>query len=417
MKILHTADWHLGTFRSPVKDGVNLRTEDTKRCLDELIRVANEEKPDYSIVSGDIFHVGRLWSDRCCEEIITAIHYIRELAAVSKQVVVMRGTPNHDGSGQFNVLSEMFADVPNVHVVITPQVISFDDVDIAVLPGFDRGVFRANHPGLSSDEENVVFTNELSNIVTGLKAQCSPEKKSILMAHYTVPGCNTESGQTMMLTQFEPIIPQEALLAANYNLVALGHIHRPQKIMHRDWYYSGAINAMNFNDEGQQRGFWIHNWHELGTWQSIFHEQLVHYVEDRVEKARSEGFNCGKTQAPNMFKELPLHTVISRKELLDAMVRAKMCTAEKCPVKFELSGSQLNLSIKDQTTDYHETVDLQEDISEELTIGFDARLVIETLKAFDCDNVGISLQGPKMPMIVEAEDSDFKTIVLPVAIK
>jgi DNA polymerase-3 subunit beta len=119
----------------------------------------------------------------------------------------------------------------------------------------------------------------------------------------------------------------------------------------------------------------------------------------------------------NMFKELPLHTVISRKELLDAMVRAKMCTAEKCPVKFELSGSQLNLSIKDQTTDYHETVDLQEDISEELTIGFDARLVIETLKAFDCDNVGISLQGPKMPMIVEAEDSDFKTIVLPVTIK
>ena len=275
MKILHTADWHLGTFRSPVKDGVNLRTEDTKRCLDELIRVANEEKPDYSLVSGDIFHVGRLWSDRCCEEIITAIHYIRELAAVSKQVVVMRGTPNHDGSGQFNVLSEMFADVPSVHVVITPQVISFDDVDIAVLPGFDRGVFRANHPGLSSDEENVVFTNELSNIVTGLKAQCSPEKKSILMAHYTVPGCNTESGQTMMLTQFEPIIPQEALLAANYNLVALGHIHRPQKIMHRDWYYSGAINAMNFNDEGQQRGFWIHNWHELGTWQSIFHETPI----------------------------------------------------------------------------------------------------------------------------------------------
>ena len=27
-------------------------------------------------------------------------------------------------------------------------------------------------------------------------------------------------------------------------------------------------------------------------------EQLVHYIEDRVEKARSEGFNCGKTQAP-----------------------------------------------------------------------------------------------------------------------
>ena len=146
MKILHTADWHLGTFRSPVKDGVNLRTEDTKRCLNEMIRVAGEERPDYSLVSGDIFHSGKTWSDRCCEEIVTATHYIKELAAVSKQVVVMRGTPNHDGIGLFNVLAQTFEPFPNVHIVITPQVIPFEDADIALIPGFDRGIFRANHP-------------------------------------------------------------------------------------------------------------------------------------------------------------------------------------------------------------------------------------------------------------------------------
>ena len=270
IKVLHTADWHLGTFRSPVKDGVNLRTEDTKSCLDELVRVAKEEQPDYSFISGDVFHVGRLWSDRCCEEIITAIHYIKELAEVSKQVVVMRGTPNHDGAGQFNVLSEMFADCKNVHIVTTPQVISFDDVDIAVLPGFDSGIYRTRFPGLSKEDENAAITNELANIVTGLKAQCRPDKTSILMAHYTVPGCNTESGQTMMLTQFEPVIPQEALLAADYDLVALGHIHRPQRILSHDWYYSGAINAMNFNDEGQERGFWIHTYMPFNGWDSRF---------------------------------------------------------------------------------------------------------------------------------------------------
>ena len=117
-----------------------------------------------------------------------------------------------------------------------------------------------------------------------------------------------------------------------------------------------------------------------------------------------------------MFKELPLHTVISRMALLDAMTRAKMCTEERCPVRFELDGNSLSVSIKDKTTDYHEMVELQEDMAEALTIGFDARLVLETLKAFDCENVGLSFGGPKMPMIVEAEDSDFKTIVLPVAI-
>ena len=117
-----------------------------------------------------------------------------------------------------------------------------------------------------------------------------------------------------------------------------------------------------------------------------------------------------------LFKELPLHTVVSRIALLDAMTRAKMCTEERCPVRFEMDGGALSLSIKDNTTDYHETIELQEDIAETLTIGFDARLVLETLKAFDCENVGLSFGGPKMPMIVEAEDSDFKTIVLPVAI-
>lgn len=272
MRILTTADWHIGNFRSPAKDGVNLRTEDTKRCLDELVRVAKEEHPDYSLISGDIFHVGRLWSDRCCEEIITAVHYIRELAAVSRQVVVMRGTPNHDGAGQFNVLKEMFSSSPNVHIVDTPQVLHFGLVDIAVLPGFDRGVLRAKFPELSGGQENEVFTQELANIILGMKAQCAQDAASVLMAHYTVPGCNTESGQEMFLSQFEPIISQETLRTAGFDLVALGHIHRPQRIGVNSWYYSGAVNQLNFNDEGQDRGFWIHEGPlPFGGWDSAFH--------------------------------------------------------------------------------------------------------------------------------------------------
>lgn len=39
-------------------------------------------------------------------------------------------------------------------------------------------------------------------------------------------------------------------------------------------------------------------------------EQLVHYVEDRVDKARSEGFNQGKTQAPK-YKSISIEKVIN----------------------------------------------------------------------------------------------------------
>lgn len=47
----------------------------------------------------------------------------------------------------------------------------------------------------------------------------------------------------------------------------------------------------------------------------------------------------------------------------------------------------------------------------------DEQLVLETLKAFTCENIAMNFLGPKMPAVVEAEDSDMKAIVLPVMIR
>lgn len=56
-------------------------------------------------------------------------------------------------------------------------------------------------------------------------------------------------------------------------------------------------------------------------------------------------------------------------------------------------------------------------LPEPLKIGFDSKLVLETLKAFTCENIAMNFSGPKMPAVVEAEDSDMKAIVLPVMIR
>lgn len=270
MKILHTADWHIGDKHGPSNNGVNLRAQDTLNCLNELVRVAKEEMPDLVLVSGDIFDTAEIMQRRSHQEVLQARNIIFQLSKAAGNVIVMRGTPNHDSEWAFEELKGHFELVPNVQIVTQPQVITLDGVSVAVLPGFDRGVFRAKYPGLGKEEENEVLTGEISNIVKGLKTMCGTDDLTILMAHYTVPGCNVESGQVMMLTQFEPIIPVDALTAADYDLVALGHIHRPQQLFDRNWYYSGAVNALTFNDEGQERGFYIHNY-EDGVWNSVFH--------------------------------------------------------------------------------------------------------------------------------------------------
>ncbi|MCM1179954.1 MAG: AAA family ATPase [Clostridium sp.] len=302
MKILHTADWHLGSFRGPEENGVNLRSQDTIKCLEEMVRVAQEEKPELVLVSGDIFDKAEIWQGRSHKEVLQARKIILDLSAAAKYVIIMRGTPNHDSSEAFAELEAHFDLVGNVEVVAVPKVVSVEEFDIAVLPGFDRGVYRAKFPGLSKEEENEVFTHELSNIVLGLKAQCDPEKKSILMSHYTVPGCNTESGQVMMLTQFEPILPLETLQAADFDLVALGHIHRPQKVPNlENCYYSGAINAMNFNDEGQERGFWIHESTPIG-WVRDFYKtpyrefMTIHLNDDDIGMINAGAYDMVGTQ-------------------------------------------------------------------------------------------------------------------------
>ena len=264
MKILHTADWHIGQFKGPVVDGVNLRSQDTVKCLEYMVDVAIKERPDIVCISGDIFHQEQIGPVRYSDEMIHATNIITSLAHFAGYVIVMRGTPNHDGSGQFRVLKRMLLNVNNVCVVTEPFVIKTKYADIACIPGFDKQEFRAKFPGLSADEENLAWTKYISDMVFALRAEC--EKTPILMAHYTVPGCNMESGQTSFFTNFEPVIPREALMAARYEAVLLGHIHRPQIIEGLDnVFYSGAINAMNFNDEGQDRGFWIHEFNEKGT--------------------------------------------------------------------------------------------------------------------------------------------------------
>lgn len=262
-KILGTADWHIGEFKGPVIDGVNLRSQDTINCLDYMVDIARDERPEIVCVSGDIFHQEQIGPVRYSKEILVATRIIKELASVSKYVVVMRGTVNHDGNGQFKVLKEMLSSEKNVSVVTEPTVIKTPLADIACIPGFNKQEFRSRFPGLPADEENEAWTRYISSMVMGLRAEC--HNTPILMAHYTVPGCNMESGQTSFFTNFEPVIPREALEAAGYEAVLLGHIHRPQILngLH-NVFYSGAINAMNFNDEGQERGFWIHEFSDTG---------------------------------------------------------------------------------------------------------------------------------------------------------
>ena len=112
LKILHTGDWHIGSYPGPETNGENARYHDVLRCLNCLVETAAQEKPGIIIISGDIFHQARVWSDRGLKESRAAIQIIRSLSQVAP-VVVLRGTPNHDSEQQFEMLKTAYLSSPS----------------------------------------------------------------------------------------------------------------------------------------------------------------------------------------------------------------------------------------------------------------------------------------------------------------
>lgn len=266
MKIAHLADIHLGELPGPVKNGANLRLMDTVRCMDYAAAALIEEKPDAILISGDLFHKAKLWGDQILGEISFAAEWLHELGSIAP-TVLMFGTANHDNENAFENLASMH--IPNVNVLTHPSVIAIKTraglLRVAAVPGFDKGYFRALHPGMAPEEENVRCSAALGDIILGLGVEgieYMPGTPCVLMSHYTVVGCELDNGDHVF-AQSDVVLPREALEASAFDLVCLGHIHRAQRLdTQKPVYYSGSLNAISFNEEGQKKGFWIH---ELGA--------------------------------------------------------------------------------------------------------------------------------------------------------
>lgn len=106
---------------------------------------------------------------------------------------------------------------------------------------------------------------------------------------------------------------------------------------------------------------------------------------------------------------------VRRSDLLEAVTRAKLCTEELTPTKFEIEGTELKLSIRDRSADYTESVCLQSGSREKIVIGFNSRLVLETLKAHSGEEIKMRFGGSGQPMIVISDI--MRSIVLPVRLR
>ena len=276
LKILHTADWHLGNFPCPAsKDKQNLRFLDICAYIEYLITEANNQQPDLIIIAGDIFHQAKTWSDRGLQETETIIKYIDELGKIAP-TYVLRGTPNHDGKTHFSLLSTALANRDNIFIIDEACVkIADNKAAIAFVPIFDKNTFRAgSDETLDKEAENNFFSAKVRDAILDLKREADKyDLPTILVTHYTVLGAALPNNKTSIFANNDVVIDPVTLIQSDYWLTCLGHIHKPQQLEScPSAFYSGSLCALNFNDEQDPHGFYIHTINNKNDIQSEFIE-------------------------------------------------------------------------------------------------------------------------------------------------
>ncbi|EGO63591.1 metallophosphoesterase family protein [Acetonema longum] len=251
VKMAHVADAHWGlNYPGP---NPSSRFEDISRTMDWVADKIIAERCQYVLFSGDAFKDSNVMINRASVEIKAFVTWIRKLTAHGIKVVIISGTPSHDSVAAYEIIKEM--DLKNTYIYTHPGIIDFSDFEVVCFPGLNRSsiLTQEEYRGLQPHEVHQEMTSKIAIALKGLRAQCScSETPVVLMSHMTYAQADT--GFSDLLMQHEPVLTDESV--SEFDLVALGHIHRPQQV--RNVFYSGSPERLSFNDESVKAGFYVH---------------------------------------------------------------------------------------------------------------------------------------------------------------
>lgn len=253
MRLLHTADWHVGvTLRGRKRD------EEQRAVLEEIVRVADERDVDLVVVAGDLFHNAAPTPE--AEEI--AYRALLHLAKEERQIILISG--NHDSSHRLDAIRPLLslANVtacgrlrpPDEGGVLEMTARSGETVVAALLPFLSqRGIVTADRLMDKSAAENVqAYADRMRRIVELFSKRFRDDAVNLVVAHLTVAAAKMGGGEREAHTVFGYHVPPN-IFPTSAHYVALGHLHREQVVNGPGQIrYSGSPLLIDFGEEANQ---------------------------------------------------------------------------------------------------------------------------------------------------------------------
>lgn len=250
MKILHTADWHLGK-----KLHKHDLIKDHQLFLDWLINLIQEQSIDLLLISGDIFDL----ANPPIEARTMYYWFLRQMIQQKCKIIITGG--NHDSAMMLDAPKEILQllDIKVVGGATNPienEIVVLENLAVCAVPYLRDADLRQAIEGEtgSSRVENVRLGikkhyDELADICQ----QKYPNLPTIAMGHlYANGSISSESEREIQIGNLASVDGND--FSKTFDYVALGHIHRPQIIAGNDRIrYSGSPIPLSFSEKNDQK--------------------------------------------------------------------------------------------------------------------------------------------------------------------
>lgn len=237
MKILHTSDLHIGKYI-----GTYDLKEDTEYVLNQVVDTAIRERVEVVLISGDVFD-----RPNPSEEAIKMyVSFLKQLLDKNIKVIAISG--NHDSGIRLSAYKEILGkgyfvegefNSPMRKVSLSDE---YGPVNFYMLPFFTPFIVK-NNLKLEKGLEN--YDLAMDELIK--RENIDTSQRNIILAHQFVAGFKFGGSEEdfSYSNGDEKNVAGVGIISLdkfqNFDYVALGHIHKPQKISKETIRYSGSL--------------------------------------------------------------------------------------------------------------------------------------------------------------------------------
>ncbi len=264
MRFIHTSDWHLGQFFY-----TKSRAPEHQAFLDWLIDTAEAQQADAIIVAGDIFDSGAPPS--YARELYN--RFVVKLQHTGCQLVVLGG--NHDSVATLNESRELLACL-NTRVIAAAseqpevdQVLLLNDRQgnpaalLCAIPFLRPRDIMRSQAGQSGREKQQSLLEAISAHYQRCYQHAVQQRDALALplpiiatGHLTTVGVTKSDAVRDIYIGTLDAFPAQAFPPADY--IALGHIHRAQRIANSEHIrYCGSPIPLSFDELGKEKSVFL----------------------------------------------------------------------------------------------------------------------------------------------------------------